>query len=198
MVDVVSLGGPARALVHGARSRGIEILFDWKNMTAIEDTADAIELHFRGGFALARDRAFESAADRRRFLEMAREFAAMSRCRRDLRGHVVDETLRCFFCDKSRDDVRKLIVGSNVNICDECVEVCVDVLADESRFTSSDGQRVAPHSIDPLSEFGLVFTCSLCRMPTTSDDAVLIPERGALCPGCLGEVEAAAAKKRGT
>ena len=98
-----------------------------------------------------------------------------------------DQRLRCSFCNKARDDVRRLIAGPNVSICDECVEMCADVFADDYS---------ARQPVEPESEMGLVFTCALCRMPTTSDDALLVPERGPLCPGCLGEIEAAAAKKR--
>lgn len=36
--------------------------------------------------------------------------------------------LRCSFCGKGQDDVTKLIAGNNVYICDECVEVCTEVL----------------------------------------------------------------------
>ena len=34
------------------------------------------------------------------------------------------EVLRCSFCNKDQNDVRKLIAGPTVFICDECVEVC--------------------------------------------------------------------------
>lgn len=39
--------------------------------------------------------------------------------------------LRCSFCGKSKDEVRKLIAGPGVFICDECVELCNDILADD-------------------------------------------------------------------
>lgn len=38
---------------------------------------------------------------------------------------------RCSFCGRSEDEVKKLIAGPNVYICDECVEVCEGILADE-------------------------------------------------------------------
>ncbi|MFN8061788.1 MAG: ATP-dependent Clp protease ATP-binding subunit ClpX [Vicinamibacterales bacterium] len=43
------------------------------------------------------------------------------------------EALRCSFCNKDQNDVRKLIAGPTVFICDECVEVCNDIIADDSR-----------------------------------------------------------------
>ena len=46
------------------------------------------------------------------------------------------EVLRCSFCNKDQNDVRKLIAGPTVFICDECVEVCNDIIADDNRFES--------------------------------------------------------------
>ncbi|MCY4029060.1 MAG: ATP-dependent Clp protease ATP-binding subunit ClpX [Acidobacteria bacterium] len=44
------------------------------------------------------------------------------------------EILRCSFCNKDQHDVRKLIAGPTVFICDECVDVCNDIIADDNRF----------------------------------------------------------------
>ncbi len=44
------------------------------------------------------------------------------------------EILRCSFCNKDQNDVRKLIAGPTVFICDECVEVCNDIIADDTKF----------------------------------------------------------------
>jgi ATP-dependent Clp protease ATP-binding subunit ClpX len=41
------------------------------------------------------------------------------------------EGLRCSFCGKGRDEVRKLIAGPTVYICDECVDLCNDIIAEE-------------------------------------------------------------------
>ena len=43
------------------------------------------------------------------------------------------EVLRCSFCNKDQNDVRKLIAGPTVFICDECVDVCNDIIADDRR-----------------------------------------------------------------
>src|SRR2546429_2172178 len=40
-------------------------------------------------------------------------------------------TLKCSFCGKSQNDVRKLIAGPTVYICDECIELCSDIIAEE-------------------------------------------------------------------
>jgi ATP-dependent Clp protease ATP-binding subunit ClpX len=44
------------------------------------------------------------------------------------------DVLHCSFCNKNQNDVRKLIAGPTVFICDECVEVCNDIIADDNRF----------------------------------------------------------------
>ncbi len=51
------------------------------------------------------------------------------------------EVLRCSFCNKDQNDVRKLIAGPTVFICDECVDVCNDIIADDRR---TEGQTAAP------------------------------------------------------
>jgi len=42
-------------------------------------------------------------------------------------------TLYCSFCGKSQHDVRKLIAGPTVFICDECVELCTDIIREENK-----------------------------------------------------------------
>src|SRR5271168_1246570 len=44
-------------------------------------------------------------------------------------------TLYCSFCGKSQHEVRKLIAGPTVFICDECVELCMDIIREESKTT---------------------------------------------------------------
>jgi ATP-dependent Clp protease ATP-binding subunit ClpX len=41
------------------------------------------------------------------------------------------ETLHCSFCGKSQHEVRKLIAGPNVFICDECVDLCIEIIREE-------------------------------------------------------------------
>lgn len=57
-------------------------------------------------------------------------------------GRNIDEKLRCSFCNKTQDQVKKLIAGHNgVYICDECVEICSDIL-DEEFETEADEKEV--------------------------------------------------------
>ena len=57
-------------------------------------------------------------------------------------GGDTKNTLYCSFCGKSQHEVRKLIAGPTVFICDECVELCMDIIREEHKTNlvkSSDG-----------------------------------------------------------
>ena len=58
-------------------------------------------------------------------------------------------TLYCSFCGKSQHEVRKLIAGPTVFICDECVELCMDIIREETKsagLKTADGVPT-PHDI---------------------------------------------------
>ena len=60
-------------------------------------------------------------------------------------GSDSKNTLYCSFCGKSQHEVRKLIAGPTVFICDECVELCMDIIREETKTTglkSTDGVPV--------------------------------------------------------
>jgi ATP-dependent Clp protease ATP-binding subunit ClpX len=42
-----------------------------------------------------------------------------------------DELLRCSFCGKSQNEVKKLIAGPTVYICNECVDICNEIMAND-------------------------------------------------------------------
>jgi len=51
--------------------------------------------------------------------------------------------LRCSFCGKSQREVRKLIAGPSVYICDECVELCNDIIREEMQdSTTASGSKL--------------------------------------------------------
>ena len=55
----------------------------------------------------------------------------------DKSGKDDDKLLYCSFCGKSQHEVRKLIAGPSVYVCDECVELCNDIIKDELQDDSS-------------------------------------------------------------
>ncbi len=54
-----------------------------------------------------------------------------------------DDTLRCSFCNKGQREVKKLIAGPTVFICDECVDICLDIIA-EDRLLEQQHQASLP------------------------------------------------------
>ncbi|MEO6393014.1 MAG: ATP-dependent Clp protease ATP-binding subunit ClpX [Pyrinomonadaceae bacterium] len=44
-----------------------------------------------------------------------------------------DETLRCSFCGKSQNEVKKLIAGPTVYICNECIDICNEIITDDQQ-----------------------------------------------------------------
>ena len=56
--------------------------------------------------------------------------------------------LKCSFCNKSQRDVRKLIAGPTVYICDECVDICLDIIAEEKETEEPDGRVRLPKPIE--------------------------------------------------
>jgi len=53
-------------------------------------------------------------------------------------------TLYCSFCGKSQHEVRKLIAGPTVFICDECVELCMDIIREEGKSSTSRARAGVP------------------------------------------------------
>jgi len=69
-----------------------------------------------------------------------------------------DKLLYCSFCGKSQHEVRKLIAGPSVFICDECIDLCNDIIKEEVQAETADrvnGKRLpTPHEIrDKLDQY---------------------------------------------
>ncbi len=66
------------------------------------------------------------------------------------KGRDLERMLYCSFCSKSQHEVRKLIAGPSVYICDECVDLCNDIIRDEMQQQSRSGAGSGlptPHEI---------------------------------------------------
>jgi hypothetical protein len=63
-------------------------------------------------------------------------------------------TLYCSFCGKSQHEVRKLIAGPTVFICDECVELCMDIIGEENKSSLAKSRDGIP---TPKVSFGVQF-----------------------------------------
>ena len=73
-----------------------------------------------------------------------------------LSGGDSKNTLYCSFCGKSQHEVRKLIAGPTVFICDECVELCMDIIREENKSTlvkADDGVPTPQEICDVLDDY---------------------------------------------
>ena len=100
--------------------------------------------------------------------------------------------MRCSFCNKARAEVQKLVAGPTVFICDECVQVCTEIIAREKESMTVDQPPPGPTPADTTR----IVTCRLCGLQLPWAEALLVSGRGFLCPGCTGEIEACLAEAR--
>ena len=68
------------------------------------------------------------------------------------KGTSFEKTLFCSFCGKSQHEVKKLIAGPSVFICDECIDLCNEIIRDELPNTAQSlkgekGELPTPHEI---------------------------------------------------
>ena len=69
--------------------------------------------------------------------------------------------LYCSFCGKSQHEVRKLIAGPSVFICDECVDLCNDIITEEmqEKAATATGELLKPQQIrDTLDQYAVSYT----------------------------------------
>ena len=68
----------------------------------------------------------------------------------DKKGSVTEKNLYCSFCGKSQHEVKKLIAGPSVFICDECIDLCNDIIRDELPVTeiAKDSKSGLPTPLD--------------------------------------------------
>jgi ATP-dependent Clp protease ATP-binding subunit ClpX len=55
-----------------------------------------------------------------------------------------EENLRCSFCGKLQNKVKRLIAGQSVHICNECVDVCFEIIKDDKRAESANEDQSLP------------------------------------------------------
>ena len=80
-----------------------------------------------------------------------------------------DSHLKCSFCGKSQEQVRKLIAGPGVYICDECVDLCNEILDEELFDASPSPPQSAPHAEPPEKRRSRSANLSLNQIPKPKD-----------------------------
>jgi hypothetical protein len=102
--------------------------------------------------------------------------------------HAGNEELRCSFCGNAEFEIRKLIAGPKVYICDECVRICLLIVEDDRSAAEMREQ-------DTPSVGSLPVSCSLCGMLTAPDSVLLVENKGVLCSLCVRDVQSAIAER---
>lgn len=85
--------------------------------------------------------------------------------------------LRCSFCHKKQRDVVKLVAGPGVQICNECVAICRDLVAEDEKAHLAHATTA---------------TCMLCDAERAATELVHVPNRGAVCFVCVAAIKVAA------
>ena len=69
------------------------------------------------------------------------------------KGSSSEKTLYCSFCGKSQHEVKKLIAGPSVFICDECIDLCNEIIRDElpAGDLAREGRSDLPTPVEILS-----------------------------------------------
>ena len=103
--------------------------------------------------------------------------------------------LHCSFCGKTQDQVKKLIAGPNVYICDECIDLCSDIIEEEYDVLANKDENFnvpKPKEIkETLDEYVIGQETAMMRSPveglrprkTLVFCVVSAPETSAVCGG---------------
>ncbi|MFN0112163.1 MAG: ATP-dependent Clp protease ATP-binding subunit ClpX [Blastocatellia bacterium] len=59
-----------------------------------------------------------------------------------------EDTLRCSFCGKSQNEVKKLIAGPTVYICNECIDICIEIISDDAQQEASAARPPLPKPLE--------------------------------------------------
>ena len=120
-------------------------------------------------------------------------------------GDALSGGLRCSFCGQHQNNVQRLIAGPAVFICDKCIGLCNDIIAEElDERTEARGkeQRAAVHRfrvLSPMHSRGVSAPaiCRFCGLPSPIQDVIAEPDRGFLCLVCLDIIRASSEEDSG-
>ena len=93
-----------------------------------------------------------------------------------------EKIIACSFCGKTQHDVRTLIAGLSVHICDECVGLCDQILTDKNIKESGAVPR-------PANNSSAERLCGICMEARESDELVFLPHAAYMCARCLEDIQ---------
>jgi Pyruvate/2-oxoacid:ferredoxin oxidoreductase delta subunit len=88
------------------------------------------------------------------------------------------KTVTCSFCGKNQQEVRKVIAGPSVHICNECVNLCDEILVKEN-------VKEAASAVQSTEER----LCGICMEPRETDELIFLPHAAYMCAGCLEDIQ---------
>lgn len=93
----------------------------------------------------------------------------------------MNDTMRCSFCSKSDSEVRKMIAGPGVYICDECVDICQEIV-------NEDVQTGLSKPVHPSPSYS-GYVCSLCRIVNPAEQVTIIRQKKeVVCQACIDAI----------
>jgi len=93
--------------------------------------------------------------------------------------------LICSFCGKNQREVRKLIAGPSVHICEECVKLCSGIISEELEAGKSPAAKSKTSASDAREER----LCGICMEPRETDELIFLPHAAYMCAGCLEDIQ---------
>jgi len=101
------------------------------------------------------------------------------------KDHTVD--LSCSFCGKSQREVRKLIAGPTVYICDECIKRCNEIIAEEEkRAEAAPEPKPAPSQGEWSAKTHQTLCCSFCGKSQREVRKLIAGPTVYICDECIG------------
>jgi hypothetical protein len=118
--------------------------------------------------------------------------------RRSASGDTPTGGVRCSFCNRHQSNVQKLIAGPAVYICDRCIDLCRDIIAEELEeggAAERKEEEAGVPRVGVLSDMqsrgvSAPAICRLCGLPSPIQDVIAVPDRGFLCLVCLDVIRA--------
>lgn len=99
----------------------------------------------------------------------------------------------CSFCGKEQHEVRKLVAGLSVFICDECIGLCSGIIAEEDKPDVARAASSKGSDGNPKAER----LCGICMEPRETEELIFLPHTAYLCATCLDEIQTVRDKQTG-
>src|SRR5437773_263644 len=95
--------------------------------------------------------------------------------------------IRCSFCGKNQDEVRKIIAGPTVYICDECIDLCNDIIEEEvdQQGTERNSSQASPAESSNTSGEVVCYGCAELRHPS---ELIFTVHDATMCVQCRDRI----------